>query len=345
MAFSKSAFTKKNILVLGGAGFIGSHLCDELVKDHRVICVDNFVSGTQKNIDHLLSNDNFVFLREDVNTLTDLEKFSELERFDIKFQGVQEIYNLACPTSPKDFAKHKITTAKANSVGMVNSLEIAVKYRAKYLLFSSSVVYGGRDEQDPYMREDEYRAFSPLTPRACYDEGKRFAETLVHTYREMHDIDAKIIRTFTTYGPREPIFVGHMIPDFIVAAFDNQPLIIYGDEQFSITMCYITDVVSAALKLMASTEAGPFNIGSPVEHEVVDIAKRIIAMTGSSSTIQFEKPLLFMRPLGIPDITRAKEQLEWFPVVTLEDGLAKSIEYTQAHKIIVNWKEVAPIIE
>ena len=136
-----------------------------------------------------------------------------------------------------------------------------------------------------------------------------------------------------------------MIPDFIVAAFDNQPLIIYGDEGFTFTLCYITDVISASLKLMASTEAGPFNAGSPIEYKVVDIAKKIIEMTGSRSPIQFEKPLLFMRPLGIPDISRAKEKLDWFPVVTLDDGLAKSVEYTQAHKIIVNWASVTPITE
>lgn len=342
---TQKAFIKKNILVLGGAGFIGSHLCDALVEECRVICVDNFISGSQENIAHLIQHPNFIFIKADVNSLVSLETIPELERFDIRIQGVQEIYNASCPTSPKDFQKFKIETAHVNSLGVINSLELAVKYRAKYLLLSSSVVYGGRDAHDPFMREDEYRPMSPLTERACYDEGKRFAETLVHTYRERYGIDAKIARPFTTYGPREPIFQGHMIPDFIVAALDGQPLVVYGDESYTMTLCYVSDVIGALLKLMSSVETGPFNIGSPIEYRVVDVARRIIEMTQSSSAVQHEAPLLFMKPLGVPDITRAKEKLDWFPVVTLDDGLAKSIEYTQAHKIIVNWSAVVPIQE
>lgn len=342
---TKRKFEQKNILVLGGAGFIGSHLCDELVKEHRVICVDNFTSGFQANIDHLLRNDNFVFIKEDINKLTDLEKYDELERFDISVQGVQEIYNLACPTSPKDFHDLKIETAKANSVGMVHSLELAVRYNAKYLLFSSSVVYGGRPADTPYMTEDVYQATAPLGPRASYDEGKRFAEALVDTYRDFHDIDAKIIRVFTTFGPRMPLFVGHMIPDFMVSAIDNEPLIIYGDENFTMTLCYVDDVIEAAVRMMASAESGPLNVGSPNEHKVSGIAQQIIEMTNSLSKITYEKELLFMKPLGVPDISRAKEKLDWFPVITLESGLEKTLEYIQAQKIVVNWGKQSPIVE
>ncbi|OGY42593.1 MAG: hypothetical protein A2Y82_01770 [Candidatus Buchananbacteria bacterium RBG_13_36_9] len=340
MAKNKNLFEKKNVLVLGGAGFIGSHLCDKLIQDNKVICVDNFISGKEANIDHLLGLENFVFLKEDVNNLADLEKYKELERFQIKFQGIQEIYNLACPTNPKDFTKTTIMTAKTNSLGTIRALELAVKYKAKLLHFSSAVVYGPRNDKDPYMVENKYFPSNPLTPRACYDTGKKFAESLVYTYRQFYSIDAKILRIFTTYGPRMPLFVGHMIPDFIVSALDNQPLIVYGDSNFSTTLCYISDVVDVCLKMMASNESGPFNIGSPDEHKIVDIAKKIIKLTNSKSEVRFADPLLFMSKLGIPDITLAKNKLEWFPIVTLDKGLEITTEYGKAHKVLIDWNKV-----
>lgn len=340
---AKTVFEKKNILILGGAGFIGSHLCDALVKDNQVICIDNFVSGRRENIDHLLQNDNFIFINTDVNNLVDLESFKELERFKVKFHGIQEIYNLACPTDPKDFTNNVLLTSYANSIGVIRALDLAVKYKAKLLHFSSSVVYGPRDEKTPVMTENKYFASSPLTPRACYDEGKRFAETLVYTYSQYYNLDAKIARIFTAYGPRMPLFVGHMIPDFIVSALDNQPLTIYGDENFSTTLCYISDVVDACLKFMASNESGPFNIGSPEEHKISDIAKKIIKDTNSKSEITYADSLLFMSKLGVPDITQAKERLQWFPIMTLEKGLDETIMYGKAHKVMVDWNNVKKI--
>ncbi len=345
MAKAKGVFEKKNILVLGGAGFIGSHLCDELVKDNKVICIDNFITSEQRNIDHLLQLENFAFINENVNNLTDLEKYSELERFQIKFQGIQEIYNLACPTSPKDFQKNIIVTAQTNSLGTIRALDLAVKYKAKLLHYSSSVVYGPRDEEDPMMKENKYYAKSPITPRSCYDEGKRFAETLVYSYRKFYNIDAKILRIFTTYGPRMSLFVGHMIPDFIVAALDNQPLVIYGDKNFTTTLCHVNDVVTASLKMMASTEVGPFNVGSPQEHKISEIAKKIIEVTNSKSEIRYADPLLFMSRLGKPDISLIKERLEWFPIVTLDKGLEGTIQYAKAHKVLINWDKVEDIRE
>lgn len=330
---------KKNILILGGAGFIGSHLCDALVKDNNIICVDNFVSGFQRNIDHLLREPNFIFLKEDLNNLTDLENFPDLERFDVKFYGIQEIYNLACPTSPKDFENRTLETVLANSCGLVNALNLAVKYKSKFLHFSTSVVYGSRNDADPVMKEDKYYASNPLSPRASYDEGKRFAETLVWTFKNKYGLDAKIIRTFTTYGPRMPLFQGHMIPDFIVAALDNKPLVIFGDENYTQTLCYVTDVISATLKMMASAESGPFNVGNSQEVKLSEIAKKIIAKTSSKSEIKYEKPLLFLSKLGIPDITLARTKLEWFPVITLENGLDLTIEYTQANKVVLEYQK------
>lgn len=339
----KSAFEKKNILVLGGAGFIGSHLCDSLVEKNQVICVDNFISGRRENIEHLLQNENFIFLNHDVNNLDDLEKFKELERFQIKFEGVQEIYNLACPTAPKDFTQNTIATAWTNSLGTIRALDLAVKYKAKIMHFSSSVVYGPRNDSEPIQRENKFYPSSPLTPRACYDEGKRFAETLVYTYRQYYGLDAKIVRIFTSYGPRMPLFVGHMIPDFIVAALDNKPLVIYGDQNFTTTLCYIDDLVDACLKMMASAENGPFNLGSPDEHKISDIAQMIIRMTDSKSEIQYADPLLFMSRLGLPDITLAKEKLQWFPITTLPKGLEETVLYGKAHRVMIDWNNLETI--
>ena len=340
---ANSASEQKNILVLGGAGFIGSHLCDRLVAKNRVICVDNFISGRRENIEHLLQNENFLFINEDINNLFDLEKFKELEKFQIKIRGIQEIYNLACPTAPKDFTQNTVLTAWTNSIGTIRALDLAVRYKAKLLHFSSSVVYGPRNDQEPIQKESKFYPSSPLTPRACYDEGKRFAEALIYTYRQFYNIDAKILRIFTTYGPRMPLFVGHMIPDFIVAALDNKPLVIYGDENFTTTLCYINDVIDATLKMMASKESGPFNIGSPEEFKISEIAQRIIKMNKSKSEIQYADPLLFMARLGIPDISLAREKLQWFPIMTLEQGLEETVLYGKAHRVMIDWNNAGKV--
>ena len=340
-----TVFERKNVLVLGGAGFIGSHLCDRLVAKSKVICVDNFISGRRENIEHLLQNENFLFINEDVNNLFDLEKFKELEKFQVKIQGIQEIYNLACPTAPKDFIQNTVVTAWTNSIGTIRALDLAVRYKAKLLHFSSSVVYGPRIDSEPIQKESKFYPSTPLTPRACYDEGKRFAETLVYTYRQFYGIDAKILRIFTTYGPRMPLFVGHMIPDFIVAALDNKPLIIYGDANFTTTLCYINDVIDASLKMMASKENGAFNIGSPEEYKISEIAQQIIKMNKSKSEIQYADPLLFMSRLGIPDITLAKEKLQWFPIMTLAQGLEETVLYGKAHRVMIDWNNVEKVYD
>jgi len=331
----KPIFEKKNILVTGGAGFLGSHLCDELVKSCKVICVDNFISGDEDNIDHLLQNPDFQFVKNDINQPMNLEALSELEKFKIKFQGIQEIYHLACPTSPKDFDQTIMDTALTNSVGTKNILDLAVKYKAKFLFSSSSVVYGSRDLKTPFFPETHQGIIDQLSPRACYDEGKRFAETLVNTYSRAYNLDLKIARIFRTYGPRMKLKTGQMIPDFIYDSLENKDLIVYGDDQFSSSFCYVSDVVQGLLKMMKSGEAGPINFGSDVDLKIVDIAKKVIELTGSKSKIVFEKPLLFMTPLGLPDITLAKERLTWFPVVLLNEGIKGAIDYVRAHKSIL----------
>lgn len=322
-------------MVTGGAGFIGSHLCDELVKTNKVICVDNFTSGDEANIDHLLQNPDFEFIKYDINNPLNLEELKELDKFRVKFQGVQEIYHLACPTSPKDFEKARLETVIANSVGVKNMLDLAVKYKAKFLLTSSSVVYGPRDAKIASFAEDHLGIVDQLSPRACYDEGKRFAETITNTYRQVYNLDTKIARVFRTYGSRMRLRNGEMVPDFVYNALENEDLVIYGDESFSSTFCHVSDMVSGLMKMMKSGEAGPINLGDDLEHKIVDIAKKVIELTGSKSKIIFEKPLLFMTPLGLPDITLAKERLSWFPIVLLDEGVKGAIDFFRAHKSIL----------
>ena len=338
---TKAIFDLKNVLVTGGAGFIGSHVCDELVKSAKVICVDNFSSGDERNIDHLLSNPNFVFLRHDLTQPLDLEAKPELERYRIKFQGLQEIFHLACPTSPKQFETRRLETVLANSLAVKHVLDLAVKYRAKLLHASSAVVYGPRRPDLKVFREDYFGYVNPVGPRSCYDEGKRYAESLVVTYREVHNLDAKIARIFRTYGSRMRLQDGQMLPDFVASALDNQDLVIYGAEDFSSSFCHVSDLVSGLVKFMRSGETGPMNFGSDLEYRLVDVARKIIELTGSKSRITYEEPLLFMSPLGLPDITMVRERLGWFPVMMLEDGLKEIVDYTKAHKPLIGMEHQA----
>jgi UDP-glucuronate decarboxylase len=331
-------YDKKTVLVIGGAGFIGSHLCDELIKNCRVVCLDNYSSGDEKNIDHLLSEENFKFIRHDISEPVDFSKYPELTPFKIEFQGIQEIYNCACPTSPKYFDQNKIATLLANSYGVKNGLDLAVKYGAKYLHYSSSVIYGPRREGNPKIKETDLGQVDLLSPRSSYDEGKRFAETIVINYRETLKVDAKIIRLFRIYGPRMKLNDGQMIPDFIVAALDNRDLLIQGDKTFSSSFCFVSDVVDASLKLMEHDQAGPFNIGSDQDVNLTDLAEKIIKMTGSKSKVAFQEKLLFFSELSLPNIDLARNELNWLPIVTLEHGLEKTIYDLRASKGIVDFK-------
>jgi len=328
---------KKIILVTGGAGFIGSHLCDELAKNNVVICLDNLIgsSGQINNISHLLQNSNFRFIKHDINEPLDFNVFPELRDLKIDVRGIQEIYHLACPTSAKNFDKYRIETLKTNAIGAINILELAKKYQAKIILTSSSVVYGPRHGDNPFFKENDFGVVNFISPRSCYDEGRRFAETAMVTYKEMYNIDAKIVRIFRTYGPREVLFDGQMVPDFVLQALTNKPLVIYGDENFSTSLCYVSDIVEGIMSMMASSESGPINLGNPEKYRLVDLAQKIIQMTGSISKVEFRKPLLFMTPLGLPDISSAKQKLNWFPVMSLDDGLSKLIEYVKANRVLL----------
>ncbi|MBU0598195.1 GDP-mannose 4,6-dehydratase [Patescibacteria group bacterium] len=341
MPSPSNIYSRKNILVTGGAGFIGSHLCDELIKKYNVICIDNFSSSKVDNINHLFENPNFEFIKHDISKPINLDELHELDKFKVKFHGLQEIYHLACPTSPKNFNQLRIKTLHTNGLGTINVLELARKYKAKILLASSAVVYGPRYKEALNYTED-YQGYVNFTgPRSCYDEGKRFSETAVITYKDMYNLDTKIARIFRTYGPRLLLFDGHMIPDFVLQALNNRPLIIYGDANFTTSLCYIADIIEGLIKLMKSKEAGPFNFGHYQEYKMNDIAEKILTMTGSQSKIEFKKSLLFMTPLGLPDISLVKEKIGWYPLISLDVGLEKTIEYVKAGQNVLQpllWK-------
>lgn len=330
-------FEKKNILVTGGAGFIGSYLCEELLREgHHVICIDNFSTSDVKNIDPLLQSQNFRFIRLDVNEPFDLDRFPELSEFKLPFQGIQEIYHLACPTSIKKFDQFKIQTLLSNSIGNYHVLELAKKYRAKILFASSSVVYGSRIDDKLSVSEDEQGIVNHLTPRGCYDEGKRFAETMFETYRQVHGLEIRISRIFRTYGPRMPLFDGHLIPDFVLNALDGVDLVMNGGMEFRSSLCFVTDVVDGLIRIMKAKEyPGPVNLGSDVDLKLAEVAQKIVQMTGSSSKIVEGENFAFLSELSLPRIDKAKE-LGWFPLVRLEDGLKRTIDYLKANKILLS---------
>ncbi len=326
-------FEKKNVIVTGGSGFIGSHLCERLLREAKVICMDDLSNSSIQNIQHLLQYPDFEFIKIDVNKPIDLDEYPELEKFKVKFQGVQEIYHLACPTSPKNFESKKMHSLWANSSSMISTLDLAVKYRAKYLFGSSSVVYGAPESDGYIFNEDEEGIVNHLTPRACYDEGKRFAETCVSTYRQVYGADAKIARIFTTYGPRMKLRDGLLVPDFIIDALEGRNLVIYGDGNMSQSLCYISDMVDGLIRLMHSgLDTWIVNLGTDQPVKMIDVANMIVQMAGSSSQVVFEDELEFLTAKGMPDLLRAKEELSWIPLIKLEDGIKRTMDYTIANK-------------
>ncbi|MBI4779059.1 NAD-dependent epimerase/dehydratase family protein, partial [Candidatus Falkowbacteria bacterium] len=238
----------------------------------------------------------------------------------------------ACPTSPKDFDKNKIPTILASSYGVKNVLDLAVRYQAKIMHFSSSVVYGPRPDGQKKTKENEIGQVDFLSPRSSYDEGKRFAETVVENYRQVHGLDSRVIRLFRVYGPRMKLNEGNLIPDFINSALENSSLVIPGDKYFSSSLCYVSDCVDACLKLMESSVIGPVNIGSDVDMNLTKICEMIIKILDSKSKISYIDSHLFISELCLPDITRAREELGWLPIVTLENGLKKTIDDLRASK-------------
>ena len=327
----KQLLDRQNVLVAGGAGFIGSHLCDELIKTRNVICVDNFITGQEENIDLLFQSPHFKFIKHDLREPLDLEAWPELETFKVKFQGVQEIYNLACPTSPKEYKRLPIETLLTNSEATRYLLDLAVKYKARFLHVSSSAVYGEPPQGKP-LTEDYWGFIDPVGPRSSYNEGKRFAESLVTNYGLHRGVSWRIARVFNTYGPRMKLDDGRMIPDFISYALQGKPLVIFGSTDNTSTFCYVSDMVDGLVRLMSYDEPGIFNLGSDDLKTMGEVAQAVVELSGSAVKIELAEPLPYQAKQGAPDINKAKEALGWFPLVSLNDGLRQTVDYFRAHQ-------------
>ncbi len=319
---------RDNIILAGAAGFIGSNLAASLVKNYNVIAIDNFITGDVKNIDQLLQLPNFEFIRHDITEPLDLDDYPELKKFQINVQGISKIFNLACPTAPKDHAKYALEIIGANSAGVQNMLNLAVRYKATFIHVSSQHIYGIPKDQDP-IKEDYFGCTNPIGPRSAYDEGKRFSETIVSYYQRQFGLDAKIARVFTTYGPRMALNEGRSVPDFIISAIKNEDLVVYGDENTQNTFCYVDDIVDGLVKLAGSSLTTPVNLGHYEKHTLKSAAELAIKLTDSKSKIVYRNPEWYIASYNIPDITLAKETLGWFPLVGLEDGFKRTIEFTK----------------
>lgn len=303
----------KRILVTGGAGFLGSHLCDRLIADgHEVICLDNFFTGKKKNIAHLMSNPNFELMRHDV--------------VQPIYAEIDWIFNLACPASPVHYQRDPVRTIKTNVMGALNSLGCAKQNNARVLQASTSEVYG-----DPkvHPQPESYRgAVNPIGIRACYDEGKRTAETLFFDYHRQHGLDIRVVRIFNTYGPRMTANDGRVVSNFIVQALTGQDITIYGDGTQTRSFCYVDDLIDGIVRMMnVENFTGPVNLGNPGEFTMLELAELVLKLTGSKSKIVY-RPLPQDDPTQrCPVIDLAKEKLGWQPTIKLEDGLKRTIAY------------------
>lgn len=307
----------KRVMVTGGAGFLGSHLCDRLIADgHDVLCIDNFFTGTKRNIEHLLDHPRFELMRHDVTFPLYVE--------------VDQIYNLACPASPIHYQHDPVQTTKTSVHGAINMLGLAKRLRAKILQASTSEVYGDPDVHP--QPEGYWGKVNPIGIRSCYDEGKRCAETLFFDYHRQHDLRIKVVRIFNTYGPRMHPNDGRVVSNFIVQALKGEDITIYGSGAQTRSFCYVDDLIEAMVRAMNSPDdfTGPINIGNPGEFSMLELAEKVIALTGSSSKLVF-MPLPADDPKQRqPDIGLAKSAMGWEPKVALDQGLQKTIDYFSA---------------
>jgi UDP-glucuronate decarboxylase len=302
----------KKILVTGGAGFIGSHLCERLLNEgNEVICLDNFFTGSKQNIIHLIDNPYFEIIRHDVEEPILLE--------------VDEIYNLACPASPIHYQFDPVKTVKTSVMGAINVLEIAKRTGAKILQASTSEVYG---DPDIHPQPESYRGnVNPIGIRACYDEGKRCAETLFFDYYREFKVDIKVVRIFNTYGPNMHPNDGRVVSNFIMQALNNENITIYGDGSQTRSFCYVDDLVDGFIKMMNSSLTGPINLGNPNEFTILELAKKVIFLTNSNSKLIYKKLPQDDPKQRQPDISLAKKELNWNPTIELNEGLEKTIKY------------------
>lgn len=300
-------------LVTGGAGFIGSHLCERLLNEgHEVICLDNLFSSEKQNIEHLLDNKHFEFIRHDVT--------------DPIFLEVDQIYNMACPASPVHYQYNPVKTTKTSVMGAINMLGLAKRVRARILHASTSEVYG--DPKVHPQKEEYWGNVNTIGPRSCYDEGKRVAETLMFDYHRQNNVAVRVIRIFNTYGPRMHPNDGRVVSNFIVQALQGKDITVYGKGQQTRSFCYVEDLINGIMAMMNKDNfTGPVNLGNPNEFTILELAEKVIKLTGSKSKIIY-KPLPQDDPTQRqPDISLAKKQLKWEPKVQLEEGLQKTIEY------------------
>lgn len=304
---------KLRTLVTGGAGFLGSHLCDALLADgHAVVVVDNLLTGRAANLDHLESEPHLEFCEHDICLPFDYGK-------------VDYVFHFASPASPVDYSIHGIPTLRVGSLGTFNALELAKKYGAKYLISSTSECYG--DPQEHPQKETYWGHVNPIGPRSVYDEAKRFSEAATVAYRRYHKVDTHIARIFNTYGPRMQINDGRVIPNFMKQALRGEDLTVYGNGSQTRSFCFVSDEIDGLLRLAFSSHPGPVNIGNPNEFTILECAQKVLALTGSSSQIRYE-PLPPDDPKQrCPDITKAKQLLGWEPKISLEEGLKMSVEY------------------
>jgi|TARA_A200000159_G_scaffold118400_1_gene112243 dTDP-glucose 4,6-dehydratase len=305
-----------NIVITGGSGFVGSYLCEKLINDgHEIIVVDNLLTGSTENINHLMHNENFSFIEHDVQNHIEIEN------------KVDYVLHFASAASPKAYTEHPVNTLKAGSVGTINTLGLAKKHDAEYLLASTSEVYG-----DPLISpqtEEYWGNVNPNGERSMYDEAKRFAEAAVATYSRSYDLKTKIVRIFNTYGPRMQLNDGRVVTNFIVQALKNENITIYGDGSQTRSFSYVEDTVAGIISLMNSSEYDVFNIGNPNEMTVGQLAKKIIELTDSTSEIKYLELPNDDPKQRKPDITKAKTKLNWEPKVNLEDGLTKTIKWVE----------------
>jgi len=306
----------KSILVTGGAGFLGSHLCKKLLEMNcKVYCLDNLFTGSMNNIQTILKHENFHFIQQDVTLPIDIK--------------VDEIYNLACPASPKHYQKNPISTTKTSILGAINVLELAKKNNCKILQASTSEIYGNPLEHP--QKETYLGNVNTMGPRSCYDEGKRCAETLFYDYYKEYNLKIKVVRIFNTYGPYIQEDDGRVMSNFIIQALQNKDITIYGDGSQTRSFCYVSDLIEGFIRMMDTEDSiiGPINIGNPQETTVLELAKHIIKTTNSQSKIIF-KPLPVDDPTKrMPDITKAQNLLKWSPLVNIDEGLNLTIKYFQ----------------
>lgn len=307
----------KTILIAGGAGFVGSHLCDRLITENKIICVDNLITGSTENIDHLLDNRSFEFIQMDICSKEFLDKFKKVK--------IDQIYNMASPASPVDYVEYPIETLMVGSLGAKNLLDLALENKARILVASTSEIYG--DPLEHPQKEEYWGNVNPIGLRSCYDEAKRFMEAITFAYKRKHNLEIRIVRIFNTYGPRMRLADGRVVPNFISQALKGESVTIYGDGKQTRSFCYVSDLVTGLVELMNSDVDTPMNIGNPEERTILDFAQTILSIVSSKSTIKYLSPLPDDPQKRKPDISKAKKMIGWSPTVDLKTGISNTVAY------------------